>query len=309
MIRAALSRFGLSKPQNVVAAVRLSGVIRSGQSHPRNPIINLNVADKALTKAFDTHGVKAVAVCINSPGGSPVQSSLVYKRLRQLKAKHTDTPLLMFVEDVAASGGYYIACAGDEIIADESSILGSIGVIRAGFGLEKTIEKLGMERRVQTAGASKSVLDPFAPEKPRDLETMRRLLEDTHVNFKGVVKDSRGDKLDEAAALANVNSIATAAGVEAEGDGLFDGSFYAGRQAVDLGLADAIGDLHSTVAERFGDDTVIKEIKVAGGHPLAGLLPGVEMSFGDIGEAAVASAAQEIENRAWWDAYGIQQPR
>jgi len=316
MIRAALSRVGLSKSPSVVAAVRLNGVIRAGQSNPRNPIINLNVADKALTKAFAVHGVKAVAVCINSPGGSPVQSSLVYKRLLQLKAKHSETPLLMFVEDVAASGGYYIACAGDEIIADENSVLGSIGVIRAGFGLKKTIEKLGMERRVQTAGASKSVLDPFSPEKPRDVETVSRLLENIHDNFKDVVQTSRGERLDKEKALAHVESIARAAGVEAVGDGLFDGSFYAGQQAVDLGLADSIGNLHSSVAERFGDDTVIKDIKVAAGHPLAALLPGVDFGlngqtgFADrIGEAAVDSIAREIENRALWDAYGVQMPR
>lgn len=216
------------KPKPHVSVIRLQGTIGMGGR-------GLNDAGLAplIERAFKKGKPKAVALAINSPGGSPVQSSLIAARIRRL-ADETETPVYAFVEDVAASGGYWLACAADEIWADNSSVLGSIGVISAGFGFHDLIERWGIERRVHTAGTSKSTMDPFRPEKPEDVERLRNVLEPIHEAFKEHVSNRRGDRLPE-------------------GRDLFTGEFWAGRASVDLGLADGIGHLVPKMKEIYGD--------------------------------------------------------
>ena len=196
---------------------------------------------EAIQKAFSYKHAPAVALIINSPGGSPVQSSLIYKRICALKVENKKK-VFAFVEDAAASGGYYIACAADEIYCDQSSIVGSIGVISAGFGFPNAIAKLGVERRVYAAGENKSVLDPFLPEKKEDIKRLKELQLDIHEAFKGVVKASRGDRLDET-----------------EKD-LFTGAFWTGERSVKLGLADGIGEVRTTLREKYGEKVRLKVI-------------------------------------------------
>jgi len=218
----------LKKPP-LVPVVRLSGVIAAGARGQLNDA----VLAPLIERAFRRGKPKAVALMINSPGGSPVQSSLIAARIRRL-AEEKDIPVYGFVEDVAASGGYWLATAADEIYADESSILGSIGVISAGFGLTGLIEKIGVERRVYTAGKSKSLMDPFQPEKPADVKRVKALQQDIHKAFKNQVTSRRAGKLPE-------------------GEDLFTGDIWLGRTAVEKGLADGIGHLVPTLKEKFGD--------------------------------------------------------
>ena len=180
---------------------------------------------------------RAVALLINSPGGSPVQSHLIYRRIRALAAENK-RPVIAFAEDVAASGGYMIACAADEIICDPSSIVGSIGVVGGSFGFAKLMEKLGIERRLYTSGENKAMLDPFLPEKPEDVERLKAVQREIHEGFIDLVKGSRGARL------------------KGPENTLFSGEYWTGSKAVELGLADGIGDLRSTLRERFGDDVV-----------------------------------------------------
>ena len=216
----------------MVAVLRLQGMIATGGNPGR-----LNDAGLAplIEAAFRRGKPKAVALVINSPGGSPVQSALIAARIRRL-AEETDIPVTAFVEDVAASGGYWLATAADEIFADANSIVGSIGVISAGFGLQDMIAKLGVERRVYTSGKSKSQLDPFRPENPEDVARLKALQNDVHENFITQVKTRRGAKL-------------------SDNDELFTGAFWLGRQAVDLGLVDGIGHLVPMMQARYGDKT------------------------------------------------------
>ena len=213
----------------MVAVVRLQGMIAASGSPGR-----LNDASLAglLDVAFRRGKPKAVALVINSPGGSPVQSALIAARIRRLAEQH-DVPVHAFVEDVAASGGYWLASAADEIHVDANSIVGSIGVISAGFGLHDMISRIGVERRVYTAGVSKSQLDPFRPENPEDVTRLKVLLEQMHGNFIAQVKGRRGAKLAE--------------------DDLFTGEFWLGAKAVELGLADSIGHLVPMMKNRYGD--------------------------------------------------------
>lgn len=213
----------------MVAVVRLQGMIAASGSPGR---LNDAALAAVLEAAFRRGKPKAVALVINSPGGSPVQSALIAARIRRLSEEHK-VPVLAFVEDVAASGGYWLATAADEIFCDANSILGSIGVISAGFGLHEMIGRIGVERRVYTAGVSKSQLDPFRPENPEDVARLKGLLEQMHGNFIAQVKDRRGAKLGERE--------------------LFTGEFWLGAQAVDLGLADSIGHLVPVMKARFGD--------------------------------------------------------
>ena len=215
-----------------IAVIRLHGVIGVPV---RNGAAGLSDAGLApiLERAFKRGKPVAVALSINSPGGSPVQSALIAARIRRL-AERRKLPVHVFVEDVAASGGYWLACAGDEIWADESSVLGSIGVISAGFGFHDLIARWGIERRVHTAGRSKSTLDPFRPEKPEDVERLQGILDPIHEAFKAHVTARRGTKL-------------------AAGTDLFTGEFWAGRRAIELGLADGIGHLEPVMRERYGD--------------------------------------------------------
>lgn len=225
-----LDRFINKNPR--VAVLRLHGAI--GMAGRRGGLNDATLAP-VIERAFRKGKPAAVALSINSPGGSPVQSSLIAARIRRL-AEETGVPVHAFVEDMAASGGYWLACAGDRIWADDSSVLGSIGVISSGFGFQDLIGKWGIERRVHTAGRSKSTLDPFRPEKPEDVERLRNVLEPIHEAFKDYVTRRRGDRL--------------------AGDrDLFTGEFWAGRQSVDLGLADGIAHLVPKMKELFGDKT------------------------------------------------------
>src|SRR3979409_775926 len=210
----------------VVPVVRLSGVI--GAVKPLRPGMTLAGVARMLERAFSMRNAKAVALLINSPGGSPVQSRQIYLRIRQL-ASEKKLPVLVFVEDVAASGGYLIACAGEEIFCDPSSIMGSIGVVGGSFGFQELIKKVGVERRLYTAGAHKATLDPFKPENPDDVARVKALQGEIHAIFIALVKQSRGSRLKGADEV------------------LFTGEYWAGETSVSLGLADAIGDLRSTL--------------------------------------------------------------
>ena len=216
----------------VVTVVRLHGVIVSGAAGLGRQQLNIDSVEGSLRRAFTADGVKAVALSINSPGGSPTQSALIGDRIRQLAAEH-EVPVLAFCEDVAASGGYWLACAADEIIATPTSLLGSVGVVSSGFGLEGLIDKLGVERRLHTQGANKSRLDPFSPEKDDDVAWLLGMQESIHAEFKAWVRERRGVKL-----------------VGAD-DELFTGEVWTGRRAVELGLADSLGTLRGVLAERF----------------------------------------------------------
>jgi len=228
----------------VVPVVRLSGVI--GAVTPLRPGMSLAGVAKILERAFATRHARAVALVINSPGGSPVQSRQIYLRIRQLAAEK-NLPVLVFVEDVAASGGYMIACAGDEIFCDPSSILGSIGVVGGSFGFQELIRKIGVERRLYTAGAHKATLDPFLPENPDDVARLKALQREIHAIFIALVKQSRGARLKGADDL------------------LFTGEYWAGETSVSLGLADAVGDLRSTLRARFGEKVLTPVVAPASG--------------------------------------------
>src|ERR1043165_3293997 len=228
----------------VVPVVRLTGVI--GFSTPLRPGLTLASVAKPLERAFAWPRARAVALLINSPGGSAVQSHLVLQRIRQVAAEN-ERPVIAFVEDVAASGGYMIACAADEIVADPSSIVGSIGVIGASFGFTKLIEKIGIERRIYTSGTNKAMLDPFLPENPDHVARLKAIQEDIHATFIDLVKSRRGARL---------------TAPEAE---LFSGKYWAGKKGIEYGLVDRIGDLRSTLRERFGDKVQTPLISAARG--------------------------------------------
>jgi serine protease SohB len=227
-----------SKGSPVVPLVRLSGAI--GMSMPFRGSLSLAGLEKTLERAFAIKSAPAVAILINSPGGSAVQSHLIYKRIRDLAAEK-DKKVIVGVEDVAASGGYMIACAGDHIVVDKSSIVGSIGVVFASFGFPKLLDRIGIERRVHTAGESKDMLDPFKPEKLEDIARLQALQLEVHAAFIDLVKSRRGGLL--------VN----------EPD-LFSGAFWSGARAVALGLADRTGDLRDVLRERYGEDVIIRPI-------------------------------------------------
>ncbi|MBR1218122.1 S49 family peptidase [Bradyrhizobium sp. U87765 SZCCT0131] len=269
----------------VVPVVRLGGVI--GAVTPLRQGLTLSGIARTLERAFATKNAKAVALVINSPGGSPVQSRQIYLRIRQLAAEKK-LPVLAFVEDVAASGGYMIACAADEILVDPSSILGSIGVVGGSFGFEQLIKKIGVERRLYTAGEHKATLDPFLPENPEDVARLKAIQREIHAVFIALVKDSRGSRLSGA------------------DDYLFTGEYWAGGRAVELGLADAIGDLRTTLRARFGDKVQTPVIAPASG-PFAGLLgrraPGATALFG--GTELPDELISALETRAIWARYGF----
>ena len=269
----------------VVPVVRLSGLI--GAVTPLRPGMSLAGVARVLERAFSVKNAKAVALLINSPGGSPVQSRQIYLRIRQL-ASEKKLPVLVFVEDVAASGGYMIACAGDEIFCDPSSILGSIGVVGGSFGLQELIKKIGVERRLYTAGEHKAMLDPFLAENPDDVARLKAIQQEIHAIFIDLVKQSRGSRLKGA------------------DDVLFTGEYWAGETSVSLGLADAVGDLRSTLRARYGDKVLTPLIAPPSGM-LSGLLGrrspgtfGVE-SFSNLPEELISA----IESRAIWAKFGF----
>ena len=276
----------LRRGRAVVPVVRLSGVI--GAVTPLRPGMSLAGVARMLERAFAVKNAKAVALVINSPGGSPVQSRQIYLRIRQL-AEEKKLPVLVFVEDVAASGGYMIACAGDEIFCDPSSILGSIGVVGGSFGFQELIRKIGVERRLYTAGAHKAMLDPFLPENPEDVSRLKALQREIHDIFIALVKGSRGARLKGADEL------------------LFTGEYWAGETSVSLGLADAIGDLRSTLRTRYGEKVQTPLIAPSSGM-LSGLLG--RRSPGAIGTwENTANLPEEmisaLESRAIWAKFGF----
>ena len=232
------SIFGwFSKSGPIVPVLRFSGPI--GAASPLRSGLSLATLAGQIHRAFSMKGAKAVAIQINSPGGAAVQSTLIYKRIRDL-ADEKGLPVYVFAEDVAASGGYLIALAGDEIYADSSSIVGSIGVVAAGFGFDKAIKRLGISRRVYTAGENKVSLDPFQAEKPDDVERLKELQSDVHEAFVSLVKERRGKRIKNA------------------GDALFTGEFWSGKKAVELGLIDGISDMRSKMRELVGKNVRLK---------------------------------------------------
>jgi signal peptide peptidase SppA len=272
----------------VVPVVRLSGVI--GAVTPLRPGMTLAGVARTLERAFATKNARAVALVVNSPGGSPVQSRQIYLRIRQLAAEKK-LPVLVFVEDVAASGGYMIACAGDEIFCDPSSIMGSIGVVGGSFGLQELIKKIGVERRLYTAGEHKAMLDPFLPENPDDVARVKALQREIHAIFIALVKQSRGTRLKGA------------------DDVLFTGEYWAGERSVSLGLADAIGDLRSTLRARYGDKVLTPVVAPPTGL-LSGLLGRKSAGAGTLGQLdGFAGLPDEVisalESRAIWAKFGF----
>ncbi len=272
----------------VVPVVRLSGLI--GAVTPLRPGMSLAGVAKMLERAFSMRNAKAVALLINSPGGSPVQSRQIYLRIRQLAAEKK-LPVLVFVEDVAASGGYMIACAGDEIFCDPSSILGSIGVVGGSFGFQDLIKRIGVERRLYTAGEHKAMLDPFLPENREDVARLKTIQREIHTIFIALVKQSRGARLKGA------------------DDVLFTGEYWAGATSVSLGLADGIGDLRSTLRDRYGEKVLTPLIA-----PATGLLSGLfgrksagagAMSLPDGLSGLPDDLISALESRAIWAKFGF----
>ena len=269
----------------VVPVVRLSGVIASMSSgFLGGRALSIETVAPLLKRAFDMKGARAVALSINSPGGSPVQSALIGQRIRLL-AREKELKVLAFVEDVAASGGYWLACAADEIIADPHSIVGSIGVISAGFGFQDLLARIGVERRVHTSGERKAMLDPFRPEKTEDVERLHRLQAEIHDGFKDWVRERRAGKL---------------AGDEAT---LFSGEFWTGKRGLELGLVDGIGELRTVLQARFGDKVHLPVI-----GPRRRLLSrlGLGASVGETGLEGIGPATlAAIEERLHWQRFGL----
>lgn len=269
------------KKKPVVPVVRLGGVIAASGSGMRRGI-SLETVEPQLKKAFSIRRAKAVALIINSPGGSPVQSSLIGRRIRDL-AKRADVPVLAFCEDVAASGGYWLAASADEIFADPASIIGSIGVVSAGFGFDKAIKKIGVDRRVHTAGESKMILDPFQPEQTEEVVRLKALQAEIHAQFIAHIENRRGAKL------------------KGDRSELFSGAFWTGESAVKLGLVDAIGEIRQTINSRFGDDTELMMIE-----PKRKLLPfGLTNLSGQMASGVVNEASDIAIERAYLSRFGL----
>ena len=265
----------------VVPVLRLAGVIASVGLPLRGPALSLAALAGPIERAFSLRNAAAVALVVNSPGGSPAQSALIANRIRQ-HADEKKLPVIAFVEDVAASGGYWLALAADEIYADATSIVGSIGVITSGFGFVGLLERLGIERRVHVQGERKSFLDPFGPEKPEDLARLERIQRELHASFQAMVRARRGSKL---------------AAPESE---LFSGDFWTGAKARELGLIDGLGEIRGTLRARFGDKVRLRPVGAAGGW-LRRRLRLAGPSAGDIAAELVAAA----EARALWARYGL----
>ncbi len=281
-------RFRRDRP--IVPVVRLTGVI--GFSTPLRPGLSLAGIARSLDKAFATKRAAAVALSINSPGGSPVQSHLIFRRIRELAAEHK-RHVIAFVEDAGASGGYMIACAGDEIIADPHSIVGSIGVVGGSFGFDKLIAKIGVERRLYTSGEHKGSLDPFLPEDPGDVERLKKLQRAIHDDFiENLVRSRRGGKL---------------TGPESD---LFSGEYWTGRRALELGLVDAIGDLRGTLRERFGEKVVTPLVTAERGffgRRVLGVGGGDILGRAQIGfpVGLAEDLISALEARAMWARFGL----
>ena len=267
--------FSFFKKKKTIAHIKLNGVIGNVGKFKQG--IDFAGQEEIIEKAFSLKKAKVVAITINSPGGSPVQSHLIYQFVRA-QAKKNKKKVIVFAEDVAASGGYLIACAGDEIYANSSSIIGSIGVIYSSFGFTELIKKIGVERRVHTAGKNKSTLDPFLDEKSEDIERLKTIQLELHKDFIKVVEESRGSKLNKS---------------EIE---LFTGEFWSGSKAKELGLIDSVGNANEILKEKFGEDVIIKKF---------------EKSKGWISKKLSSSSNQIdqltniLEERSIWQRYGL----
>jgi len=265
------------KKKKIVPHIRLSGVI--GSVGRFNQGINFVGQQEIIDKAFSNKKALAIAISINSPGGSPVQSHLIYSYIKRL-AKKNKKKVLVFTEDVAASGGYLIACAGDEIYANSSSIVGSIGVISASFGFQNAIKKLGVERRIYTAGKNKSTLDPFKEENEEDIQRLKKIQLELHSDFIKVVKDSRESKL-----------------IDTEKNNIFTGEFWSGSTSLKLGLIDGIGNADQILKEKFGEDVIIQKLE----KPKSFLAKKLSASL----DNQVYNITNILEERAQWQKFGL----
>ncbi len=274
LIRLIPARF--RKHTTTINVLRLHGAI--GMGGPMRQSLTAKDLEPLLQRAFKK-GVNGVALSINCPGGSPVQSAMIGRRIRDLADEHK-IPVYAFCEDVAASGGYWLACTADEIYADENSIVGSIGVISAGFGFTEAIAKLGIERRVHTSGENKSILDPFQPEKKEDVDRLLELQADAHGVFKTLVKDRRAGKLN------------------LENPELFSGAFWSGQRALGLGLVDGLGHMHDVLRRKFGEKVELNPILAKEGWGLKRLGLGAAI---DLPEATLTA----LESRALWQRFGL----
>ncbi len=267
--------FSIFKKKKIIPHIKLNGVIGNVGKFKQG--INFASQEEIIKKAFSIKKAPAVAISINSPGGSPVQSHLIHDQIRSL-AKKNKKKVLIFAEDVAASGGYLIACSGDEIYANQSSIIGSIGVIYSSFGFTELISKIGVQRRVYTAGKNKSTLDPFMEEKKEDIDRLKNIQLDLHKDFIEVVENSRSNKLKKDS------------GIE-----LFSGEFWSGRKAKELGLIDGIGNAEKVLKEKYGEDVVIKKFEKQKGW-LASKLSS---------ESHTEKVISIMEERSIWQRYGF----
>jgi len=265
------------KKKKIVSHIKLNGVIGNVGKFKQG--IDFAGQEEIIKKAFSLKKISAVAISINSPGGSPVQSHLLYKFIRQQSEKKK-VKVIVFAEDVAASGGYLIACAGDEIYANSSSIVGSIGVIYSAFGFKDLIKKIGVDRRVHTAGKNKSTLDPFLEEKKEDIDRLKNIQLDLHKDFIKVVEDSRGSKLKKDL------------GVE-----LFSGEFWSGRKSKELGLVDGIGNVNDVLREKFGENVVIKKFEKSKGW--------LSKKLSASNNGQLDQLVNILEERSIWQRYGF----
>lgn len=280
---------GLLSRTPVVPVLRFQGAI--GMATPLRPGLSMATAASAIERAFSLSKLSSVAIVINSPGGSPVQSHMIYRRIRQL-AEEKGKRVYVFCEDLAASGGYFLAVAGDEIFADPSSIVGSIGVISAGFGFDKLISHYGIERRVYTSGESKSTLDPFLPERAEDVARLRAIQNDVHETFISIVKSRRAGRL------------------KAPDADLFTGAFWSGQRALELGLIDGLTDVRSKMRALHGDKVRLKIVPIGQTGLLSrfrrlpgldvGMTPGLTNGW-SLGDDMISA----IEARSLWSRYGF----
>jgi len=287
-LRSLLARLPIEKLKNpppVVAVLRLSGVI--GTLGPIRSGLTLAGLEPTIERAFKLPRLATVALSINSPGGSPVQSDLIARRIRDLAAEK-DVPVVAFCEDVAASGGYWLACAADEVFARESSIVGSIGVISSSFGFTGLMQRMGVERRIHTAGDKKSMLDPFRKEDPKDVARLKAIQEDIHEDFRSLVRTRRGPRL------------------KGDDKTLFSGEFWTGRKAVELGLIDGLGELRQTMRTRFGDKVILRKVESAAPWWRRRMGFGATGSIGLFEPRDWASGVlAAVEERALWSRYGL----
>jgi len=271
------SIFKIFKKKKIVPHIRLSGVIGSVGKFKQG--LNFAGQQELIEKAFSIKKAKAIAISVNSPGGSPVQSHLIYSYIKK-QAKKNKKKVLVFAEDVAASGGYLIACAGDEIYANSSSIVGSIGVIYSSFGLQELIKKAGIQRRIYTAGKNKSTLDPFVEEKEEDIQRLKKIQLDLHSDFIKVVEESRSTKLKKD-----------------KNTDLFTGEFWSGSKAKDLGLIDGLGNADEILREKFGEDVVIKKFEKSKSW--------LNKKLSGAGENQIENLLNILEEKSIWQRYGF----